>query len=319
MSFFVLTQDATPVIGQLTQFFGLIMNAIFNFFNNTFGIQSIAVSIVVFTIFSRLLMLPLAFKQQKSMKEMQVVQPELKKIQEKYKTRKDPESQKQMQMEQTKLYQQHNVNPFGGCLPLLIQFPIIMSLYNVLRNVPAYIGYIKNIFADIAVQVTSVSGHETILDTFNKAKHIKDFDSTIQNKVIDLLGQFSTSDWTSLTSQMATIADKVQPMVNHINDINYMFGINLADKPNLMSIGVLIPILNVVVQFLVSKTSMSTSTNSDPAQAQTQKTMMYTMPLITVFFVIQMPAGLGLYWFLSSAWQLGQQIVINNHLHKDKK
>lgn len=319
MSFFVLTQDATPVIGQLTQFFGLIMNAIFNFFNNTFGIQSIAVSIVVFTIFSRLLMLPLAFKQQKSMKEMQVIQPELKKIQEKYKTRKDPESQKQMQMEQTKLYQQHNVNPFGGCLPLLIQFPIIMSLYNVLRNVPAYIGYIKDIFSDIAVQVTSVSGYGTILDGFNKSKHIKNFDSTVPNKVIDLLGQFTSDNWKDLTSQMATIADKVQPMVNHINDINYMFGINLADKPNLMSIGVLIPILNVVVQFLVSKTSMATSANSDPAQAQTQKTMMYMMPLMTVFFVIQMPAGLGLYWFLSSAWQLGQQIVINNHLHKDKK
>ncbi len=118
MQFLTLaTQSSTPIIGDLAKFFGVLMDYIYNFFGNTFGIFSLGLSIIVFTIITRLLMLPLAFKQQKSMKEMQLIQPDLKKIQDKYKNKKDQESQRKMQAEMTALYQEHGVSPLADvCL-----------------------------------------------------------------------------------------------------------------------------------------------------------------------------------------------------------
>lgn len=86
--------------------------------------HDIVLSIVVFTILIRLLTYPLTIQQQRSAKAMQELQPKLKKLQEKYKNDKEKLSQEQMQ-----LYKEHGVNPFGGCLPLIIQFPILIGLY----------------------------------------------------------------------------------------------------------------------------------------------------------------------------------------------
>lgn len=86
--------------------------------------QEIVLAIVVFTILVRLAILPLTAQQQRSAKEMQKLQPELKKLQEKYKNDREKLAQEQMQ-----LYREHGVNPLGGCLPLLIQFPILIGLY----------------------------------------------------------------------------------------------------------------------------------------------------------------------------------------------
>ncbi|MCT4687688.1 YidC/Oxa1 family membrane protein insertase [Vallitalea sp.] len=317
----VLTQSSSFIIGPIAKVFGAIMDAIYNLFS-AIGIESLGISIILFTVIIRLLMLPLAFKQQKSMIGMQKIQPKLKKIQDKYKNKKDAESQNKMRMEMSQLYQEHNVSPFGGCLPLLIQFPIIMSLFQVLRNIPAYIMSIKGIYLSIIASVRGVAGFGDYITSLNEAAKIpvKNFDIASNDKVIDLLSTFSSSDWTKFTDHFNAVGDKIAPLVTQLTDINYFLGINLADKPNLMSIGLLIPVLNVVVQFLVSKTTMSSNNrNMDEKQAATNKTMMYTMPLITVFFVITMPAGLGLYWLTSSSFQLVQQIVINKHLKKDKE
>ncbi len=145
---FVLTQSTSPITGPIAKVFGMIMNTIYQMFSSI-GIESLGLSIIIFTIIIRILMLPLAFKQQKSMVGMQSIQPKLKKIQDKYKNKKDAESQNKMRMEMSELYKENNVSPFGGCLPLLIQFPIIMSLFAVLRNIPAYIVSIKGIYLDI--------------------------------------------------------------------------------------------------------------------------------------------------------------------------
>jgi YidC/Oxa1 family membrane protein insertase len=312
----VITQNSSFIIGPIAKIFGVIMDAIYNMFS-AIGIESLGVSIIVFTIIVRLLMLPLAFKQQKSMIGMQAIQPELKKIQDKYKNKKDVESQNKMRMEMSQLYQKHNVSPFGGCLPLLIQFPIIMSLFQVLRNIPAYIMSIKKIYLDIILSVKALPGFEAFLTDVNKASKmpVKNFDIASNEKVIDVLSKFNSTDWNNFKLQFGNVGTS---FIDQLENTNYFLGIiNLADKPDLMSFGLLIPVLNVIVQFLVSKTTMgSNSKNMDQKQAATNKTMMYTMPLITVFFVVSMPAGLGLYWLTSSSFQLVQQIVINKHLKK---
>ena len=86
--------------------------------------QNVVLSIVVFTVLVRLAILPLTAQQQRSAKRMQALQPELKKLQEKHKGDREKLAQEQMA-----LYKEHGVNPFGGCFPLLIQFPILIGLY----------------------------------------------------------------------------------------------------------------------------------------------------------------------------------------------
>lgn len=86
--------------------------------------QNIVLSIVVFTVLVRVAILPLTAQQQRSSKKMQELQPELKKLQEKHKNDREKLAQEQMA-----LYKEHGVNPFGGCFPLVIQFPILIGLY----------------------------------------------------------------------------------------------------------------------------------------------------------------------------------------------
>ena len=327
----LLTQSTTPIIGDLASIFGILMNGIYNFFGNTFGFFSLGFSIVVFTIITRLLMLPLAFRQQKSMKEMQKIQPQIKKIQDKYKNKKDHASQQKQQAELQALYQEHNVSPLGGCLPLLIQMPIIFSLYQVLRNIPAYITSVGDKYQLIVDNLNSVDGYaekfaalngseDTAAEVFKSAfQQVSNFDILIDNKVIDVMNKFQTETWDAFYAMFTDITANVQPIVVELYEIYDFFGINLADKPNMMSIGVLIPVLNVVVQFFATRASMSANKtaggDSGGTAAQTNQTMMYTMPLISGFFAMQLPAGLGLYWLCGSLFQLGQTLFINRHLH----
>lgn len=311
-----LTQSTTPIIGPISQLFGVIIDYIYNFVHNILGLESIGITIIIFTIFTRLLLLPLAVKQQKSMRDMQKLQPEMKKIQDKYKNKKDPESQQKMQMEISQLYQKHGTSPFGGCLPLFIQLPIIWALFSVLRNLPAYIGSVRNIYVGIVSKVSGVAGIAPVLTEMNealKAYAVPNFDPTMENHLIDLFSKFTSEQWNLLFEKMPELSSLLSDSLFHIQKINYMLGINLADNPNLMSIGVLIPVLNVLAQFLVSKFTMTNTAGNDQA-AQTNKTMMYTMPFVTGFFTISMPAGLGLYWLVGTLFQLGQQIVINKYL-----
>lgn len=326
----LLTQSSTPVIGDVAKLFGYLMDTIYNFFGNTFGFYSLGLSIIIFTIITRILMLPLAFKQQKSMKEMQKIQPEIKKIQDKYKNKKDQASQQKQQAEMTALYQEHGVNPLGGCLPLLIQMPIIFALFSVLRNIPAYIGSIGDKYYAIVDQINGVPGYAEKFASLNDKEvadyevfqnafsQIRDFDVTIPEKIIDVLYKFQTETWSAFYELFGDIQGAVEPIVTELTEIYSFVGINLADRPDLMSIGVLIPVLNVVVQFLATKASMSSNKNNQTGTAaSTNQTMMYTMPLISGFFAIQLPAGLGLYWLMGGIFQLGQQLVINRHLHQD--
>lgn len=100
------------------------------FFYNTVAIEDLGIAIVLLTILIRLILVPLTAKMLRSQKEMAKVQPELKAIQKKHKG-----NQQKIGEETMKLYQAHNINPFSGCLPLLVQLPIIWALYRVFIRV----------------------------------------------------------------------------------------------------------------------------------------------------------------------------------------
>ncbi|MBI4744334.1 MAG: membrane protein insertase YidC [Actinobacteria bacterium] len=92
-------------------------------------VNNYGTAIIILTIVIRIILLPLTIKQMKSVKAMQKIQPELKKLQEKYKDDKE-----KLQKEMMKFYTENKVNPFGGCLPLLLQMPVFFALFQMLRS-----------------------------------------------------------------------------------------------------------------------------------------------------------------------------------------
>jgi YidC/Oxa1 family membrane protein insertase len=99
-------------------------------------IPSYGLAIILLTVLVRLVLLPLSLKQMRSMREMQRIQPEVKKLQARYKGNRH-----KMNEEVMKLYQEHKVNPLGGCLPLAAQFPVLIALFRVIRTPLKYMGY----------------------------------------------------------------------------------------------------------------------------------------------------------------------------------
>ncbi|WP_268912192.1 membrane protein insertase YidC [Lentilactobacillus sp. SPB1-3] len=93
------------------------------FFNDSYGM-----GIIIFTILVRIVILPLMIYQTRSMRKTQEIQPQLKELQKKYSSR-DSETMQKLQTEQRKLYSEAGVNPVAGCLPLIVQMPIIFALY----------------------------------------------------------------------------------------------------------------------------------------------------------------------------------------------
>ena len=124
----LLTKSSVPIIGQVASIMGWIMDGIYRVLDLV-GIQNLGLCIIIFSIIIYALMTPLQVKQQKFSKLSSVMQPELQKIQKKYKDKKDQASVQKMQEETQLVYQKYGVSPTGSCVQLLIQFPGIMAGY----------------------------------------------------------------------------------------------------------------------------------------------------------------------------------------------
>ena len=138
----LLTQSTTPIIGWIATLLGYVMEFIF-YCLNFIGIQNIGLCIIIFTIIVRLLMLPLTIKQQKFAKISQVMQPEINKIQRKYRNKTDQASMMKQQEEIQQVYDKYGTSMSAGCLPLLIQMPLLFALYPVIYNIQKYVPEIK--------------------------------------------------------------------------------------------------------------------------------------------------------------------------------
>ena len=157
-----LTQSS-GFLGTIAKPFGWIFNGIYEFLG-LMHIENVAIAIILFTFIARALMIPLTIKQQKFSRMSAVMQPELAKIQAKYKGKKDQASMQQMQLEQQAVYQKYGSNPVAGCLPLLITLPIMLAMYRVIQNVPAYIEGVKQLYMPIAEQIHSIDGHVEVIN-----------------------------------------------------------------------------------------------------------------------------------------------------------
>ena len=141
----LLTQREGLIIGNIAKILGFIMNAIFELLSKI-GIENIGLCIIIFTVVTYTLMLPMTVKQQKFTRLSSVMNPEIQALQKKYEGKRDQASMMKMQEETKMVYAKYGTSPTGGCLVTLIQFPILFALYQVIYKMPAYVKRIGETF-----------------------------------------------------------------------------------------------------------------------------------------------------------------------------
>lgn len=336
MAGILLTQNNGFIIGDVARILGWIMNALFNFLNSVFGVQNIGICIILFTVIIYLLMLPLTIKQQKFSKLSAKMNPELEAIRKKYAKRKDNEAMMAMNEEQQAVYAKYGVSPTGSCLQLLIQFPILLALYRVIINVPAYVGGVKEVFTELAGKIMAAPGGSDFMMELSKSgrMYIEGKDFTQVNTIIDVLYKLQesgTATWQMLIDefpQMESLIVTTQNSISHMNN----FGINLANSPwntaksaiaggaYLMLVGaILVPFLAWFTQWLNVKMMpqpAASDNNANDTMNATMKSMNMFMPLMSAWFCLTLPAGMGLYWIAGAVVRGIQQWVINNYMDR---
>lgn len=331
----VLTQSNTFIIGSIAKLLGFIMNGIFNALSYI-GIENIGLSIIIFTVIVYTLMIPMTIKQQKFSRMSAVMNPEIQKIQKKYKNKKDQASMMKMQEETKLVYEKYGTSPTGGCLGSLIQFPILFALWPVIQNIPAYVTSIKDAYMPLVNQIMATDGYQKIMEGIGKASPIminpETYDYSKANTLVDVLYKFRPGTWDTLADKFPDLTNLIDSTKNSLTHLNTFLGINIAETPGSMfmtatknfSIGLIIvalaiPVLSGLSQWISAKLmqqATSTGNDDDNPMATQMKTMMNVMPLISVFMCFSMPAGLGIYWIASAVVRTIQQLVINKFLSK---
>ena len=297
--------------------------------------ENIGICIILFTIIIYTLMIPLTIKQQKFSKMQSVMMPEIQKLQKKYAGKRDQASMLKMQEEQQLIYEKYGSSPTGGCLPMVIQLPILFALYPVIQEVPRYVNGIKEIYMPVVNQIMATDGYQKILEKIGSASPIminpEKFDYTKTNTIVDVLYKFQPSTWDTLKDKFPDLSSLIDSTSGQISHINNFLGANISDAPvNLMMdalktgailvaiVALLIPILSGLTQWINIKL-MPQSPGMDDREnpmANSMKTMNMIMPLFSVFMCFTMPAGLGLYWIFSAICRSVQQVAINKYLDR---
>ncbi len=326
-----------PVWNLIVSVLGAIMNTIYNSLEYV-GIGNIGLAIIIFTIVMRIILFPTSFRQQKSSRMMQLMQPEMKAIQEKYKNKTDNASMMAQQEEMKALYEKYGTSMTGGCLPLLLQMPIIFALYRIIMNIPAYVPSVYNIYVNVLNAIGGSSAAQKLVEfgTSNKLESIlKQLnnlgvgeDTTysaeqVSNLIIDFLYKLNPSQWDSLAVTFPDAADKINLAATQAENINNFLGINLSTAPSSMgfvpNVYWIIPILAGLFQYLSTKLMSSTNqamAEGNDQSAQMMKSMNLMMPLMSIWFCFTFASGIGLYWCASSAVMILQQIFLNNYFQK---
>lgn len=238
-------------------------------------VQNYGWAVIIFTLITKLIILPLSLKQQKSMSKMQTVRPLMEHIQTKYKD--DPQ---RLQQETMKIYKEYGISPAGGCLPLLIQFPIIIGLYQVINRPLSFILHLPQ---DAVAKVMTMYGADV-------------------KNVSAQIGVCRDMDPAAVMQELGIAVEK----------LNFEFlGLDLSYNPNF---GILnwfwvIPILSAATAYLSSY--VMRKIQGTPQQEGSMKTMNLLMPLMSAYFCFILPAGVGLYWIASNVFQIVQSIVLD--------
>lgn len=351
MDFMLLTQNSTPIFKYVVKLLGLIMNGIFEFLN-LIGIPNIGLSIILFTIIIYLLLMPLTIKQQRFSKLSARMNPEIQAIQAKYKGKQDQASMMAMNQETKAVYAKYGVSPSGSCVQLLIQMPILLALYRVIYSMPAYVTKIGEAFGVLADKIMQApNGVEEVRALSSAAYFAKNFDivDNTRNAIIDTLNKTSTFDMAVLSEKfgLAELTYNGKLILTNgsekglIDIYNNFLGLNIGNSPMdtmktafaagnylLLAGAIAIPVLAAVTQWINYKLMPQAATNddnnkkkqpsSDTAEAmqQSMKMMNTLMPIMSAWFCLTLPAGMGLYWVIGAVVRSIQQVAINKHIDR---
>ena len=277
------------MIELISSIFGVIFRLIYTLLGNNY-----ALTIVIFTILTKIMIVPLTYKQQKSMKEIEKIRPLEAQIRKKYVTDKNKQNE-----EITKLYAEHKINPLGGCLPLLIQMPIILGMFWIIKQP---LTYIKQMPLE-QIKPYAVEMYTEQLEKQGKTPE----------QITQMVSKIDEKQIKSLELEIAN--DK------KLVDMNFM-GVNLGltpsktmkEAPYLL----VIPALSLLIA-LISNKRMLKKSNLTEEQLEQQKSMMMMTPIMSTYISFIMPAALGIYWLIGSVFGLVQQIILDEKFNPKPK
>ncbi len=305
-------EASTGFLDKLLSYIGIFLNWI----TMVMPANSYLLTLFIFAILLELIMLPFAIKQQKNSIKQAMLRPKEMAIRKKYAGRKDQATQQKVTAEIQELYQKENYNPMGGCLPLLIQFPIIIVLYWLVVDPIQYVcggsrefisvlySYITSPAADggLGMKLASTNGS---IEIFSKIKEL------------------GTEAFAGITDYCANGAE-VFAEIERINEFpaNFNVGpINLGLTPTFDFSTVnawllLIPVLTFAVYFgsmkINRKLSFQPTQSADDRQQACSNNMMdITMPLMSVWMTFIVPGAVGVYWMFKSVLGVVKQFIMS--------
>jgi YidC/Oxa1 family membrane protein insertase len=271
-------------------------------------VPNYGLAIVILTIAIRALLLPLGFKQIKSMQNMQALQPKIKEIQKKYKNNRQKQQEEQM-----KLYRESGVSPFSGCLPMLLTFPFLIAMYAVIKQ-PTIVPAANQ---PASAQVFMVANNHLPEDSalFQNVLTHENTDFLFMNLQCNLVGagtqveiKYKNSDGQTvqLPAGDPILGENGQPLSFDPKTQSFL---DCGNKriPDIIPY-VLIVIVMVGLTFF--QTFQMQRASPPQAQSSQQQAITRVMPLMFAFFGLSFPAGLVVYWTVSNALQIAQQTYL---------
>ena len=256
--------------------------------------KSFGWAIILFTLLTRLVLLPLNIRSKVGMAQMQTLQPKMKELEKRYKN-----DQQKYQEEVAKLYKKEGVSPMSGCLPTLLTLPIMFALYWPISQPLKYLMRLT------AAQITAVREELTLIGA-----------------VTTDLGRASEM---TLVQAINENFEAVRGISDNIFQINLEFlGMNLGAVPSIREINLIffLPIISAVTSFLLSRLTtwlQERTTGTVSEAAQQNKMMMWMMPLISLWIGFSLPAGLTLYWIVGNLLGILQEFFISYYLKRKKE
>ena len=302
------------------------LGSMLSFFESITG--GYAFALLLYALVFKIVFIPFSIKQQKNQIAMAKLAPKIELIKAKYKGRNDQPTMQKQQQEIMELQQKEGYNPLSGCLPLLIQLPLIMLLYTVINNPLSYIAKpvetIENpdmdkIILEVYKEVTLDDAEVEALESLPKASEIKVISAIyryVDDNVAGSEGVLASVE--SLDTREERIA-KIESFgldYETIPDFNF-FGVNLAETPNLKNFSILclIPVFAAAAQWvtmwLTRKFNGNTQMQAQDAQTQASMKMMdFMFPALTLWMAFSFSGMLGMYWIFQSLLGLLQAFII---------
>lgn len=257
-----------------------------------------ALAIIVFTIVIRTVLAPLFIKQIRSQKEMQRMQPLIREVQRKHKGNRQKVSEETMA-----LYKEHGVNPAAGCLPVIVQLPILFALYQALIRASGVINFTPNDQQrEPLADWVSTAG----LESLSNNNYLVRFEGPCN----------APPDFASLVPLNCQLIDPIKLSNQVDTTVGWMLGLDLAQIDTVFAIPLFgtfalsaLAVIAAILQFVQVKMTSPRPNADDPTSSMTS-TMTYTFPLLTIVWGGIFPSGLILYWIVYTAYLVVQQFLI---------